>query len=228
MKKIGIILTPNNRSKAYLQKIIYHNIKINEIIFLDNGDKDIQFSQDMINESKKVKFDISKSVEESLKGEKLEYKKFDFIDINNSELVNHIKKSETDFFIFSGGGILKKDILNTGSKFIHFHPGITPKYRGSTCFYYSIINENQAGVTAFIMEEGLDTGKIVFQQTFKKPDHEYLDEVYDPHIRSETLIDVLTQNLLEKGDFKEQTKEGETYFIIHPVLKHISILSCLK
>ena len=38
----------------------------------------------------------------------------------------------------------------------------------------------------------------------------------------------VTQKLLETENFKAQEKEGETYFIIHPVLKHISILSCLK
>ena len=109
------------------------------------------------------------------------------------------------------------------------HPGLTRKYRGSTCFYYSILNEGSAGVTAFIMDKGLDTGDIIYEKIFEKPQHRFLDEIYDPHIRSEALLDIMLQNLLNKQDFKKQDIcEGETYFIIHPVLKHIAIINCIK
>ena len=73
-----------------------------------------------------------------------------------------------DFCIFSGGGILKKEILELSTKFVHFHPGIVPNYRGSTCFYYSILNDDECGVTAFIMEEGLDVGDVICKKNFKK------------------------------------------------------------
>ena len=40
---------------------------------------------------------------------------------------------------------------------------------------------------------------------------------------------VLTEKLLSKGNFKKQNpNNGETYFIVHPVLKHIAILNCVK
>ena len=91
-----------------------------------------------------------------------------------------------------------------------------------------ILKNNGCGVTAFIMDESLDTGNIVLQKTFSKPNHEFIDEIYDAHIRSETLIDVLKNNLLDKENFQKQDNSiGETYFIIHPVLKHIAILNCL-
>ena len=78
------------------------------------------------------------------------------------------------------------------------------------------------------MDESLDTGNIVLKKTFSKPNHEFIDEIYDAHIRSETLIDVLKNNLLDKENFQKQDNSiGETYFIIHPVLKHIAILNCL-
>ena len=79
------------------------------------------------------------------------------------------------------------------------------------------------------MDEGLDTGNIIYQRTFKKPKNIYIDEVFDAHIRSETLIDVLKKELLLKNINKAQNPDnGNTYFIIHPVLKHIAILDCIK
>ena len=229
MTEIGIILTPDVRSKVYLKKIIDNNIILKEVILMDDDKSEKKYSQEEITESKKCNFDISKSVEGLLIQANLQFKKFDFIDINHAKLINYLKQSSIDFFIFTGGGILKKDVLNASPKFVHFHPGIIPHYRGSTCFYYSIINEDFCGVTAYLMEEGLDDGPILYQKTFQKPNHIFLDNVFDAHIRSETLLDVLKNNLLEKEKgIKQDTSKGEIYFIIHPVLKHIAILSCVK
>ena len=79
------------------------------------------------------------------------------------------------------------------------------------------------------MDATLDTGNIIHQKTFLKPNHIFLDNVYDAYIRAETLGEIFTTNLLEnQKPIKQNNDGGETYFIIHPVLKHISILSCIK
>ena len=202
-------------------------MKLDKIIFLNNN-KEEKHTKEEIDESKKYDFDLSESVKDLLENNKLEYKEYDFVDINHPELIEFIRKCDIDYFIFSGGGILKSEVLSVGPKFIHLHPGIVPFYRGSTCFYYSIINEDKCGVTAFIMDENLDTGDIITQKTFPKPNYAHIDSVYDSQIRSETLIHVLKNKLLEKHEFQSQDpSKGTTYFIIHPVLKHIAILSCL-
>jgi len=227
--KLGIILTPDNRSKAYLQKIIDNKIHLDEIIFMNDNKKMQEINNEILQESIKNGFDLSKSIKETLDKNNLKFIEYPFIDINNVEIIDCVKKSSVDYFIFSGGGILKSDILQSGKKFIHLHPGIVPQYRGSTCFYYSIINEGTCGVTAFIMDEGLDTGNIVYQRTFDKPNYSYIDEVFDAHIRSETMIDMLKKELLLKDIVKPQNvNHGNTYYIIHPVLKHIAILDCIK
>lgn len=225
--KFGIILTPDNRSKAYLQKIVTQKISLDLIIFLNDNRQEIKNSPKSIIQSKKHGFDISEAVSETLKKNNLKFKEFPFVDINNKELIRFIKNNEVDYLIFSGGGILKEEILSLKTKFIHFHPGIVPDYKGSTCFYYSILDKDQCGVSAIIMDIGLDTGNIIYQRVFEKPSHEFIDDVFDPHIRSETLMDVLKKNNFDKLEHKNQnSSDGDTYFIIHPVLKHIAILSC--
>lgn len=190
--------------------------------------KENDFTENMIKESLQCGFDISKSVSDTLNETKLEFTEFNFVDINHSELINFLKKDPLDYCIFTGGGILKKEILSTGIKFIHSHPGILPHYRGSTCFYYSIINEDRCGATVYVMNEGIDTGKIIYQKIFNKPTHIFVDDIYDPHIRAETLVDVFRNNLLSKKEhYDQKSDDGETYHIIHPVLKHIAILSCI-
>lgn len=227
--KIGIILTPDVRSKSYIQKVVLNKIELDEIIFMTDNRSELQYSQQIITESKKAGFDISKSVLDTLLEHNLKFTKFNFVNINNTDLIKYVSNTKVDYFIFTGGGILKKEILNTGPKFIHLHPGLVPYYRGSTCFYYSIIKENNAGVTAFIMDEHLDTGDVICQKSFPKPNHQFIDEIFDPYIRSETLLDIFKKNLLEHDNFQKQSQtEGETYYIIHPVLKHIAILNCVQ
>ena len=226
---IGIILTPDSRSKAYIQKILKNKIKLDLIIFMNDNRSEKIFSNELIQQSKNHGFDISKSVIDTLKENNLDFQEFPFVDINNSELIDYIRNSSIDFILFSGGGILRDEILSLETKFIHFHPGIVPSYRGSTCFYYSILKEGRSGVTAFIMDQNLDTGDILHQKFLEKPSHKYLDDVYDPHITSETLIELVTNNENLFSNAKKQDPSiGETYFIIHPTLKHIAILSCLR
>ena len=227
--KTGIILTTDNRSKAYIQKLVNNNIFLNDIILMISNKPEKTYSNEIIKKSLECGFDISISVIETLRKNNLKFQKFEFIDINHTELIEYIKQTNIEYYFFTGGGILKKEILNSGPKFVHFHPGIVPNYRGSTCFYYSIINDKNCGVTSFVMDEKLDTGDIIFQKKFPKPNHEYIDEIFDPFIRSETMINVIKNRLIENGShIKQNIAEGETYFIIHPVLKHISIMSCIK
>ena len=225
--KVGIILTNDERSRAYLQKLQQQKILLDSYVLMNNA-IEIEFSKEVISTSKKFGFDISESTKNTLLKNNILFNEFNFLDINHPKLINFLKEENCDYFIFTGGGILKKDILNLPIKFIHMHPGIVPHYRGSTCFYYSILNENKCGVTAFIMDEKLDTGEIICQKEFSKPNHEFIDDVYDPHIRSELLIELFKKRFLENHFEENKLNEGETFYVIHPILKHIAIQNCIK
>lgn len=225
---LGIILTPDERSKAYLQKIIHKKITLNEVIFMNDDRQEPSYSTEIINLSKQAGFDISIPVKQTLISNDIHFHEFNFVNINNPSLVNYLSTSSIEIFIFTGGGILRDTVLNSGPKFVHLHPGIVPDYRGSTCFYYSILDNDSCGVTVYFMDPKIDAGDVIYQRKFPKPTHQFIDEVYDAYIRSETLMDVLYNNMLYNGKFTKQNPNGETYFIIHPVLKHISILSCLS
>ena len=161
--KLGIILTPDVRSKAYLQKCIKNNLQFETVIFMNDRRIEKEFDQDVIELSKEFNFDITESVCNTLKQYSIDYIEFPFVDINDQRLIDYLKNLKIDYIVFTGGGILREEILSLEMKFIHLHPGIVPDYRGSTCFYYSILNESYAGVTSFIMDKTLDTGNIIFQ-----------------------------------------------------------------
>ena len=51
--KLGIILTPDNRSKAYIQKLVENNIILNSILFMNDNRREKPYSEDIIKISKK-------------------------------------------------------------------------------------------------------------------------------------------------------------------------------
>lgn len=159
------------------------------------------------------------------KNNEIEYETLKTSNINDIEVVEKIRKREENYFIFSGGGILSKEIVNI-KKFIHIHPGILPEYKGSTCFYYSLLNDKNIGASAFIMKPEIDSGEIIAKKVFPLPKTMDLDNYYDPFIRSRLLLEIIKNRSYVKT--RLQTKKGKDYYIIHPVLKHIALLDLEK
>ena len=132
--------------------------------------------------------------------------------------------------IFTGGGILRKEILSLQKIFIHVHPGIIPEYRGSTCFYYSLLNNYSLGATAYIMNNKIDAGEIILQRNFtlnyllNNDQFYFLDHVLDNFIRSQVLKKII-QLFKNKSHFNTVTEDcsGFAYYIMHPLLRHLTI-----
>ena len=102
-----------------------------------------------------------------------------FLDFCKKKLVIHKVfyddiKSLTPFkivdyiFCFRSKKILSKAILKKANfASINFHPG-TPKYRGVGCVNYALYNnETIYGTTAHLINEKIDSGKILDVQIFK-------------------------------------------------------------
>lgn len=173
--------------------------------------------------------DPTRTVEQRIEDNGLTSHKLATLDPNDSEVVDVISGLEQELLIYSGpgGAILSGELLAAGPEFLHVHAGTLPEYRGSTTVYYSLLEEGTCGATAFIMNENIDEGPIVASGTYPAPqDPTTLDLYYDPWIRAKLLTDAVDTYQLE-GSFSgrpQNTDSGETYFVIHPVLKHLAIL----
>jgi len=123
-------------------------------------------------------------------------------------------KENTDAMFFIGWSeIIPKDIVDKEMCFC-LHPSLLPKYRGGSPIQHQMLNlEDNSGVTIFKMDEGVDTGPIYFQETFKIKDLE-LQEVFYNIIEigtkgfSNLLKDILDDkklNLFEQDETKSTT-----------------------
>jgi len=82
--------------------------------------------------------------------------------LKDLEIVSKLKSIKPDFIIVAAyGQILPKEILDI-APCINLHASILPKYRGASPIQQALLDGcDYTGVTAMLMNEGLDTGDIL-------------------------------------------------------------------
>jgi methionyl-tRNA formyltransferase len=107
-------------------------------------------------------YNVFKKIEYLCDGQK------EIIYVDDKDLLEQIigeTKPEIIFFV-GWSWIIKENIIDK-YKCICLHPSPLPKYRGGSPTQHQIINgEKESAVTLFEMDEGIDTGDILFQKSF--------------------------------------------------------------
>lgn len=82
--------------------------------------------------------------------------------LRDREAIDSVTSQECDFIVVAAyGQILPKEILSH-APCINLHASILPKYRGASPIQQALLNgDEKTGVTAMLMDEGLDTGDIL-------------------------------------------------------------------
>ena len=152
-------------------------------------------------------------------------------DVNAEGTKSCLRDAAPEIVIYSGvgGQTVAGPVLDLGPKFLHLHSGWLPEFRGSTTLYYALLDQQLPGVTALLLDRGIDTGPILVRQHYPKPCAGLdLDLTYDSAIRADLLARVM-RGYLVSGALpvpEEQKQEpGRPYYVIHPVLKHVAKLS---
>jgi len=99
--------------------------------------------------------------------------------LRDSENVKILQSLKPDMMIVAAyGQILPKDILDI-SPCINLHASILPQYRGASPIQQMLLNsDDKGGVTAMLMDEGLDTGDILAVSLLKIDVNMMLDTLY--------------------------------------------------
>lgn len=218
---VAMVAADTSRTLFYLRELIRSDLLPAYVLLLLNTEAKLMPGQ-KTNESKDQLLTL-------LEDANIPYEISPNNDINSVEVVSQIEKKEESVFIFSGfGGVLLRDnILATGKKFLHVHGGYLPDYKGSTTNYFSLINENTIGASSIFLTKDIDCGPVLLRRKFVPPaERQTIDHIRDSEVRAKVLIETL-QKYVDDGKFSFELKSnsgGETFYIIHPVLKHISIL----
>lgn len=104
---------------------------------------------------------------------------------NSLDVKELIENNNIDLGIIAGARILNPYIINSFSiGIINFHPGIIPEARGLDAMFWSIYKGIPLGVTAHLIDDRIDAGRIIIKEKI-------------PIYKNDTLLD-LSERLYEK------------------------------
>jgi len=208
-RKNGLALVSKFFQKIILQKLVSFGLKNNKIDGFTKFFIDKEYDDNSILEICK-KNGISYTLTNN------------FHDATNIDYIGRIK---TDLVIFTGGGIIRKSLLEI-SKFgvINCHMGILPYYRGmdSTSWAYLHNDSKNVGCTTHIMDNGIDTGPILAKYFVDLPRNTSPDEIDSSieYLMASSIVNSTVELLNGKIEPKTQkSSDGRQFFAMDLTLK---------
>lgn len=139
--------------------------------------------------------------------------------INDNKTIEIIKKINPNIIIVNGTSIISKRVLlSTNAKFVNTHVGITPKYRGVHGGYWALVKNDKynCGVTVHLIDEGIDTGDILYQSNIEISSKDNF--VTYPLLQISEGIQLMLKVLkdYQKGSLKPYKSELESKLWYHP------------
>lgn len=125
--------------------------------------------------------------------------------LKDEEVVSSIKNLQPDFIIVAAyGQILPQSVLDI-APCINLHASLLPKYRGASPIQEAILNDDEyTGVTAMLMDIGLDSGDILALQYQKIESDMLVQELFSKLSSLAANLTVTTLENFEKIQPKKQ------------------------
>lgn len=129
--------------------------------------------------------------------------------VNSSETIELLKQINPDVVVVNGTRIIANKVLKAiPAPFINTHVGITPKYRGVHGAYWALVERDldACGVTVHLVDKGIDTGSILYQETIEISDRDnfntypYLQYARAIPLMKTAIRDALSHNLQPKSN----------------------------
>lgn len=232
LEGVAVLAAPTPRSQAYVQALVASQFLPDQVITMGAAVSDASVDAAARRVWNGIQLpSLDEPITTTCKSAGIPVISCDATDVNAEEVVSAVGDVTPKIVIYSGygGQIVGEEMLDSGGKFLHLHSGWLPGYRGSTTLYYALLHGEDPGVTALILDRNIDTGAIVARRYYPKPPRGMdIDRVYDAAIRADLLVKVMSAYARDGylPELEQQTRdEGTTYYVIHPVLKHLAILA---
>ena len=86
--------------------------------------------------------------------------------LRNEEFLERLREIDADLFIVVAFRMLPEEVWDMPSRgTINLHAALLPKYRGAAPIQWALINgEQETGVTTFLLDKEIDTGRVLLQE----------------------------------------------------------------
>lgn len=125
-------------------------------------------------------------------------------DLKSDDFADELRSLQADLFVVVAFRILPKHVLEIpkiGS--VNLHASLLPKYRGAAPIHWAVMNgDKETGCSIFFLDEQVDTGKIIRQETTPIGQNETTGDVYNrlKEMGSDVLLNAV--NDIASGDYE--------------------------
>lgn len=113
---------------------------------------------------------------------------------------------------------------------VNLHNSYLPWNRGAHACTWAIVDRTPAGATMHWMDEGIDTGDILYQEAFAIRDNETADHLYKRTVETELHVFKVGMEMLLTGNYRRipQPKSGTLHYKkdFDRLLKAVSTSDC--
>ncbi len=167
---------------------------------------DIKFIVPRFDSQDKTLFEFSKEY-------KIDYLKLE--NVNSESSCDLISQYGCDILVsMSFNQIFRKEIIDlTHLGIINCHAGKLPFYRGRNVLNWVLINdEKEFGITVHFVDEGIDTGDIILQETFPISDNDNYKSLLEKSFSECANLLYKSLEQIYDGSYKRKSQKS-----IHPV-----------
>lgn len=129
---------------------------------------------------------------------------------NDQKFIMWLKEEKIDILIIMVGHIIKKELINSVDMIVNKHASLLPLNKGMFPYFWAKLYDTPLGVTFHLVDEGIDTGKIIYQKEIVDKYHSMIDYYIDifnnyPDELKQTLIN-LSEN--KKTSIKKELESS--------------------
>ncbi|MGM0666861.1 MAG: methionyl-tRNA formyltransferase [Bacteroidota bacterium] len=124
--------------------------------------------------------------------------------LNDPSFIRLLRNLEPDIMVVVAFRKLPEEVWRIpGLGCFNLHASLLPQYRGAAPINHAIINgEKTSGVTTFLIDQNIDTGKILFRKKVNIAADDSAGNLHDKLMREGAKLVVKTVKALEKGSFR--------------------------
>ena len=132
------------------------------------------------------------------------------VSLKDPEFLEQLKAWKADLFVVVAFRMLPKvvwEIPRLGT--FNLHAALLPQYRGAAPINWAVINgEKTTGVTTFMIDDGMDTGNIMYRYDCKIGPDETVGEVHDKLMALGSMLVVNTVEALEENNVELRVQKS--------------------
>ncbi len=124
--------------------------------------------------------------------------------LKNPDFLNELKKLEADLQVVVAFRMLPEVVWNMpplGT--FNLHGSLLPQYRGAAPLNWAVINgEKKTGVTTFLLDHKIDTGKIIFKREIEIAENDTVGDIHDRLMEIGAKLVTETVDALATGNYE--------------------------